>query len=307
MLARREPRRALGMATAIVTISLAAAPARADVTKADCVQADVKAQDARRGGKLSEARTQLQLCTQLACPAIVRDDCTRRLDDLERAQPTIQFKVKDASGSDVSAVKVSVDGVPLTDRLTGAPLPVDVGEHAFTLEVAGHAAITRRLVIQEAEKDRREVVSLADAPPPPAASVAAPGPTSEAAAPPPAKATMKTQKVLALVAGGVGVAGVAVGGVFGAMTLSSVSQQKKDCASSGSCQNPTQAASDYSTATTDRTIATVGFIAGGALIAAGVVLFCTTPSASEPSTASSLVVAPSSDGRGGYASWSGSF
>jgi hypothetical protein len=42
--------------------------------------------------------------------------------DLERAQPTVVFDVKDDAGNDLTDVKVTVDGNPLADKLTGTAL-----------------------------------------------------------------------------------------------------------------------------------------------------------------------------------------
>ncbi len=101
-------------------------------------------------------------------------------------------------------------------------------------------------------------------------------------------------EILGLVAGGVGVAGLVVGGVFGVKTLSQVDQQKTDCASPTLCPHPAAAASDHSTGETDRTISTVGFIAGGALLVGGAIVFLTAHRAAErPGPAGALIVVPS--------------
>jgi hypothetical protein len=112
---------------------------------------------------------------------------------------------------------------------------------------------------------------------------------------------MGTQKILGLVAGSAGVAGIVVGGVFGAMTLSEASQQKSACASATpmACPNPAQAASDHSAGETDRTVSTVGFIAGGALLVGGAVLFFTARHSSEPRAATRLIVVPRVGPNGG--------
>jgi hypothetical protein len=52
---------------------------------------------------------------------MVRDDCTRRLDELDKAQPTIVFEAKDGAGRDLTAVQVTVDGKPLVESLTARP------------------------------------------------------------------------------------------------------------------------------------------------------------------------------------------
>jgi hypothetical protein len=284
-----------------LVVSLASTPARADITKDQCVDANSRGQELRRTGKLSAAREQFRACAVEACPDMVRTDCTKRLDELTQAQPTIAFVVKDASGADVIAVKVTVDGRPLADGLTGTALPVDPGQHVFAFQAAGQATATRTLVITEGEKGRREVVALIAAPPGPAQAPATAGqPDSSGTEATPGDGGVGTQKILGLVAGGVGVAGVAVGSIFGVMTLSLASAQKSDCASATSCSSHAQALNDRSSGMTDGTISTVAFIAGGALLVGGAVLFFTAGAPpGQPATAGLLFVPSVGPGGGG--------
>ncbi len=103
--------------------SLAPTVARADMTKDQCIDANGKGQVLRRDGKLAAAREQLRSCADPSCPAMVRDDCNKRLDSLEAAQPSMVFDVKDAAGADVINVVVTVDGQKLTDHLDGRYAP----------------------------------------------------------------------------------------------------------------------------------------------------------------------------------------
>jgi hypothetical protein len=172
----------LGTALAVV-LCLASTPAGAQVTKEQCIDANGRAQHLRSEAKLQEAREQLRTCSNPVCPVMGRSDCTKRLDDLETAQPTIAFEAKDGAGADVVAVKVTVDGKPLADRLDGTPLPIDPGQHVFTFEMAGQPAVTRTLVLTEGEKGRREPIVLGPvtAPvPAPTPAPPAPGPTEPA-------------------------------------------------------------------------------------------------------------------------------
>ncbi len=297
--------------SASVALACLAAPAgaRADITKAQCVEANTRGQDLRRDGKLSEAHVALQACSDPACPAIVRADCTRRLDELQAAQPTIAFEVKDASGSDVTAVEVTVDGKPLTDHLDGNAVPVDIGQHAFTFTVAGQPPISRSLVLTEGEKGRREIVTLGGAPvaggaaPPAAATLAAPAAAPET----PPSSPMPAQKIAGIVVAGAGVAGLAVGAIFGVMTISKKNQQQNDCPNSAACSQAGHDAAlgDHSSANSDGAVSTVGFIAGGALLVGGVLLFLTAHPSS-PST-TGLLVTPSVGPQGGGLSLSGRF
>jgi hypothetical protein len=131
-----------------------------DVTKDQCVDANTKAQSLRRSSKLVAARAQLAICADPRCPAMVRDDCTQRIDELEKVQPTIVFDAKDGAGNDLSEVRVSMDGKPFVGRLDGTALAVDPGPHAFTFEVTGQPIVTRGFVLKEGEKLRRERIVI---------------------------------------------------------------------------------------------------------------------------------------------------
>jgi hypothetical protein len=155
--------KAFSVAALVVVVGAAAAVARADSAKPDCLDTNAKAQDARRAHHFAAARTLLQQCSVSSCPDLVRDDCSKRLDELDRAQPTIVFSVTDATGKDLVAVKVSVDGNVLTDKVDGTALNVDPGAREFTFEVAGQPPAKRTFVIREGEKERAEKVILGDA------------------------------------------------------------------------------------------------------------------------------------------------
>lgn len=290
-------------AACVTVASLAPATASADApTKKQCLDADDASQPLRRDGKFAAAREQLRVCGDPACPALVRNDCTRMMADLERAQPTVVFDVRDEAGNDLTDVKVTVDGALLTDKLTGTALQADPGQHVFAFEVAGKPPASRTLVLHEGEKDRHERITLASpaAEAQPAQPVVPPSPvagSSGAAAgesPPPATAAtggLGTQRWIGIGLGGVGLAGVAVGGIFGALAISAKNAQSKDCASVTSCQSHAQALSDHSSVSTDATISTVAFVGGGVLLAAGAVLFFTGASPT-PAAPSGLVVFP---------------
>ena len=243
----------------------------ADVSKDACVDANAQAQSLRRQGQFSAARERLVVCGDPSCPAIVRNDCAQRLDDLNHLQPTLVLDVKDMDGNDVTAVKVTVDGRALTESIGGTAFPIDPGQHSFAFEVAGQAPVTRTFVLKEGEKDRRErvvvVVAGAVTDVSPAASDE-PQPAAVA----PSSAGPDTSTVLAITAGVAGVGGIVAGSVLGFAARSALGEQMSDCASAASCANHARALSDHATLETDGTWSTVAFAAGGALLAGGVVL-----------------------------------
>ena len=114
---------------------------------------------------------------------------------------------------------------------------------------------------------------------------------------------MGGQKVMALVAGGVGVAGIAVGSIFGLMAKSDNDDALKNCRTSTLC-TPT-GVSQTNDAKSAATVGTVGFIVGAVGLVGGAVLWFTAPR-SEPTTASiraTPVVGPSYGGMAVDAVW----
>jgi hypothetical protein len=255
------------------TLALQPSAALAEVTKAQCVDADTNAQSFRRDGRFTEARQALTVCSDPQCPALVRDDCTRQLDALTRDQPTVVFDAKDGSGVDVSAVRVTLDGKPVAERLDGTPLPVDRGEHVFTFVTDGKPAVTLTLVVKDAEKDRRVTVTIGEVKRP-----------AEAAEAPKPRGETGTQRTLGLVAGGASVVALGVGTVFGILAASKWSAAKSACGGAGNCPSYSQAAGDHDAAASDGTISTVGVLAGAALLATGAALFFTAPHSTEAAT-----------------------
>jgi len=270
------------MRTVLTFIGVIAASAVATVSAADdkktCRDAYVAAQTLRDQHQLVEARDQLRTCARKECAPSMRGqmvkDCTDWLAQVEAALPSIVFDVKDGNGNDLSAVKVTMDGQPFAEKLDGSGLPIDPGEHRFTFDdVDGLAHSEKTLVMHEGEKDRHVSVALG-----------APSGAAPAAATLPAAASVSdgsTQRTIGLVVGGVGVAGVVVGSIFGGMALSGspCSSNSKTCA--------TQA--DHDTLVAHETIANIGLGVGLVGLVVGGYLFLTahpTTSTKEPASAS---------------------
>jgi hypothetical protein len=268
-------------ASAITAVTLFAPAASAQVTKAQCAEADTQAQQLRRDEKLGAARAQLKVCVDPACPTLIRDDCAQRLDELDRVQPTLVFEAKDSRGRDLTAVKVSLDGQPLVDNVSGAAIPVEPGEHTFTFEASGEKTITKKLVLREGDKARHEPVVFGSG-------------VVAVVAPPPSGSNGSGQRTAGLVLGGLGVVGLGLGGVFGGLASSRWSTAKGDCSSSQTCtpSDNTAATGERSDAVTLATVSTVSFIAGGVLAAGGLILFLTAPHGSETGSGKGLLVVP---------------
>jgi len=285
--ARGTGRSTFTCAAALLAVSLLASRASAKPSKDQCVDADTQAQDQRRDGKLLSARDALRVCIDPACPRLVREDCTERLDELTSALPSLIFSAKDGAGRDLSAVTVTIDGKPLVDHLDGSAIDVDPGEHTFSFHADALPKATLKLLIREGQRGRHAEILLG----PPAPKKASPSPSQPGTTNGDADAkdsdaragsSGSTQRVLAWTALGLGTAGIVVGSVYGLK-----SKSKHDDANCGTtCPDvPSQATNRE--AIKFGNISTVAFIVGAVGLASGVTLWLT----AKPNHASSSATA----------------
>jgi hypothetical protein len=168
----------------------------------------------------------------------------RWLAEVEAAMPTVVFAVRSGDGKDLSDAQVSMDGQRLSDRVGGAAIPIDPGNHLFHFETAGAAPVEQQVVIREGEKAREVRAAFPSSPPPMAAETAGRTP------------------VAAYVVGGGGVVLLALGTYFEVSGLSS-----KSNASSCLITNPPNCTSG--TYNNDVSSAKQSFVAGDVLVGAG--------------------------------------
>lgn len=177
--------------------------------------------------------------------------------------PTVRIVVKGGP-----ATKVTVDDAEVAPLLVGEPVALNPGKHVVAAKNAEGAE--KRADVELAERDGKEVELTLPVPNP---AVAAVMPSSDSRATQPAtreRTGERTPVANVLVYGGFGlaVAGLAVGGVTGALTLSKAGTVK------GQCENDIcdpAAKSDLDSASAMATISTVSFAAAGAGLALGVI------------------------------------
>ncbi len=209
-----------------------------------------------------------------------------RVTDLEPRLPMLTITV--AQGADVPDLVVKRDGQPVGRPVWGTPIPVDPGPHVVEASAPGRKAWKSQSDVAGAgARASVEVPVLEPEAPAPAPAAPAAGTTAPPAPAPEAPASPgSTQRLLAWIAGGVGVASMGTGAAFGVVAKNRLN------ASSGHCQTPAcdpTGLADVSDAKNAATISTITFVAGGVLLAGGIVLYLTAPSA--PSK-TGLVVAP---------------
>ncbi len=274
-----------GAVAALLVVGLlpAVRPATAaEPTKQECVDANDGAQDLRQAGQLIEAREKLLLCASSSCPALVRQDCAPRLNEVDKAMPTLVFEATDEDGLEVKAVRVTIDGTWLSNTLDGTPLSINPGVHTLTFEADGFRVAEKALVAQEGVKERHEQVVLrAMAKAQPASQPATPPPRAPRApvaprtSPTEANGAMSTrpdsiERTEAFVALGIGGVGVALGSAFGVVALFRSSFLDGAChqhACPPSEQSDINALHTYAVASTvSMGVGVIGLCAGGILL-----------------------------------------
>ncbi|APR75960.1 Hypothetical protein A7982_01307 [Minicystis rosea] len=166
---------------------------------------------------------------------------------LDQRMPKLRIAVSSAP----PGLKVIRDGQESPAAALGAPMALEPGPHEVIVSAPGHRTETRSVSLEEGKSTNLEISLTPDLPPAPARTWLRPTGATFAA---------------------IGAAGLAVGAATGIVSLNKVSAVKASCGGTR-CIGPNQAAQDdVSAATTLGNVSTAGFIAGGVLAAAGIVL-----------------------------------
>lgn len=175
-------------------------------------------------------------------------------------------------------VTVACDGAQVKDGVLGTAMPVDPGPHTISATAIGKRPWSMRVMVGAAGD--HEVVSipvLPDAPvggelPRPASSTLDPS----AAELEPSSGGAGVQRTLALIAGAVGIAGVATGTVFGLKAASDWNEVTASCNPYPYCgENGSRLAQE---AQQSAMISNIGLVAGVVGLTTGAVLWFTAPS-----------------------------
>jgi hypothetical protein len=217
------------------------------INLASCEEKTAKLADAL--GHWVEARAR----AQVEGNAAIQEEAEKKAKALEPRVPKLTLVLPGAK-PDTEVVR---DGVVLGAASMGVGLPVNTGAHTLVVRAKDREETTTNVSIAEGENKRVEL-KLGAPKKAVAASAAAPATDSSSGGTSP------------LVYGGFGlaIAGVAVGSVFGIMTLAKGSDAKTACPS-GACTSQ-KAADDAKSGQTLGTISTIGFIVAGVGAAVGV-------------------------------------
>lgn len=194
-----------------------------------------------------------------------------------------------------SGERVSKDGVEIGAAEWGTAVPTDPGEHVVEATAPGKKAWRSTAKLAAAGKIVVSVPALEDEPVVEATPLAAPNPAPKArpteVAPAPADVALggdraesssvgSTQRVLGYVIGGLGVGGLAVGTVFALQSNSKNNEALAICKTDPN-HCPAEDTARHETLVSQtkdaQTMSIIGFAAGGAALATGLLLILTAP------------------------------
>lgn len=205
----------------------------------------------------------------------------RRQIDLFRPQlPQLTLALPPGAPADVL---VLCDGAPVDRAALGAPSTLDPGAHVITTSAPQRASTEVRLKLLRGQQMRLDLTLGAESPasPPPPPVRASSEPPAQAKAPAESDSTSPSgRRVGAYVTGGVGLAGLVLGGVLGGLALAekgTVDDLCKPTADPGTrgCHGDGYAASQRMQ--TLGLWSTVGLGVGAAASVAAIILFATEP------------------------------
>ncbi|MGC4088796.1 MAG: hypothetical protein QM756_13025 [Polyangiaceae bacterium] len=165
----------------------------------------------------------------------------------------------------LAGLSVSCDGRTLDPGAFAAGIALDPGSHTIVAGAPARASFRTELVVDSRPGIRSVTIPvLANEP-------ATASPASAAAQPSASGAGLGTERTLALVAGGVGVVGVAVGSIFGLRSMSKHDDAEQHC--DGNACRDQQGVDLKSQAIHAGNVSTVAFVLGGVGLATGATLW----------------------------------
>ncbi|MEZ4371736.1 MAG: hypothetical protein R3B07_12965 [Polyangiaceae bacterium] len=192
-------------------------------------------------------------------------------------------------GADARAIdgyQVKRDGDVIDASLWGVAVPVDPGEYAIVISAPGYQEYTFKVRVEGEGKTVETqlpalIKSKADASTPPPAETPPP-----AVAPPPSSppgpiadegsSDGSGQRTAGIIVGGLGLAGIAIGSVFGLQAISKNSDAEKFCPRGSKCDSQ-QGVDLTDDAKSAATVSNIAFGVGAAALIGGLVLYFTAP------------------------------
>jgi hypothetical protein len=185
------------------------------------------------------------------------------------------------SKNPVDGLAVSLDGEVVAAAELGRPRPIEAGDHTLEASAPGRSSWRKVVHIDPSAKVDVNV--------PPLEPIA----TATPSEPAPSPGHGGGQRTVAIAVGGVGIVGLAAGGVAGALSLAAHDSAQHDCPGA-MCPTSNPGFSAWHRAVVAGNVSTFAFAIGGGLLAGAAVLWFTAPNPNRVTVG--LVVQPSEVG-----------
>jgi hypothetical protein len=244
-----------------------------------------------KAGKLASAWSAYKAAVDVANGAHQKKSIVAAQHAVARIEPKLShITIKLAERP--SGIEVRRDGDVVSDSDIGAAIPLDGGGHDVEVNAPGKKPWKKHVDLAESGQ------SLAIDVPALEGDTPAPVAATEETPPPPEQdkggSRGQTQRIAGIAVGSVGVLGVALGAVAGIEAKSTYNDALSKCGGHTSCPAGSPGLSERNTAGTWATVSDVAFIAGGAAVVGGVVLYFTAPRGST----TTVGLAPAARGTG---------
>ena len=201
--------------------------------------------------------------------------------------------------------EVRNDGVAIPAAQFGFPVPVDPGEHRIEASAPGKRAYSDAIKVTKGEGHVKvpllEDLPVANSTPSQPSASALPEVASSSSmamqsttngAPERDTAGNSSQRLVSYVVGGAGVVGMGIGAYFGLTAMHDHNSSKSACTTSDANACYPQALGQYNDAVREARASTIAFVAGGALLATGLVLYLTAPESKSLAVHTSAAFSP---------------
>jgi hypothetical protein len=198
---------------------------------------------------------------------------------------------------DTPGVEVTRDGALVGRPQWATAVPVDPGSHLISASAPGKIAWTTTVVVQPRAVAQVAIPPLLDAAPTPAPPVT----TTSADLERVPSGRGNAQRAVGFVLGAAGLAGLGVGGYFGVLSLVRHDQAQPHCGAATCDATGVALRNDAYQA---GNVATIGLVAGGAVLLGGIIVVATAPhdsssASARPSSSFALTLGPAGGGVSG--------
>lgn len=195
----------------------------------------------------------------------------KRADALELRLSRVTIRMA-PENKEIPELVVLESGREMNRALWGTAVPVDPGELKVVVQAPGYESFQAMITIKEATSDNSLDIPPLVSLPQVAENEGAVG-ASDAARPEDRGGSGDARRLAGYILGGAGIVGIGVGSTFGVFALSKKTKYENRC--EAGCTEEGAKLSEE--AVNAARVSTIGFIAGGVLLAGGIVLVVTSP------------------------------